>query len=167
MSEQPNPAEPSATEVPAEPNVEQPKPTETVDFWKQKAREQEKRAKDNADAAKRLTEIEDSQKTEAQRTAERLSQADAEVASVPSKVAESLRTHLVALHDIDQDDADLFLTGSDPELLLKQVTRLLAQQGERSDMRKKNGNHVPREGSTSTASPDESREFVGKLFGGD
>ena len=37
----------------------EPKPTETVDFWKAKAREQEKRAKANADAATKLKEIED------------------------------------------------------------------------------------------------------------
>lgn len=46
------------------------KPTETVEFWKSKAREQEKRAKANADAAKRLSEIEEAQKTEQQKSAE-------------------------------------------------------------------------------------------------
>lgn len=51
-------AEAPATEAPAELTAEK-KPTETVDFWKQKAREQEGRAKANADAAKRLKEIED------------------------------------------------------------------------------------------------------------
>jgi hypothetical protein len=38
--------------------------------WKAKAREWERRAKQNSDAAKRLAEIEDSQKTEAQKQAE-------------------------------------------------------------------------------------------------
>ena len=45
-------------ESPEAPAAE-PKPTETVDFWKAKAREQEKRAKANADAATKLKEIED------------------------------------------------------------------------------------------------------------
>lgn len=69
MSEQPT-TEPPATPPPApadpatEPQTEQPKPeapkpAETVEFWKQKAREQESRAKSNADAAKRLKDIED------------------------------------------------------------------------------------------------------------
>lgn len=43
------------------------KPTETVDFWKSKAREQEKRAKENATAAKELAAIKDADKTELQR----------------------------------------------------------------------------------------------------
>lgn len=169
MSEQPTTAEATATDAPAEPITEQTAPTETVDFWKQKAREQEKRAKENATAAKRLTEIEDSQKTEAEKTADRLSKADAEVASVPSKVADALREHLVALHEIDTDDADLFLTGSDPELLLKQVTRLLARADEQSDKRKKQGNRAPREGLTPTVnSGDEDRRtFVRSLTGRD
>ena len=164
MSEQPA-AEAPVTETPAEPTDEQQKPTETVEFWKQKAREQEKRAKENAGAAKRLTEIEDSQKTEAEKTADRLAKADAEVTSVPSKVADALREHLVALHEIDPDDAELFLTGSEPDLLLKQVTRLLAQKGEQSDNRKKNGNHVPKEGNNPSSSDGgDDRAFVRQLF---
>ncbi len=54
----PNERGDSATEK-QPPKPEPPKPTETVDFWKQKAREQEGRAKSNADAAKKLKEIED------------------------------------------------------------------------------------------------------------
>lgn len=46
------------------------KPTETVEFWKAKARDNEKRAKENSDAAKRLKELEDAQKTELQRERE-------------------------------------------------------------------------------------------------
>jgi hypothetical protein len=156
MSEQT--AEATATETQA--TEQQTKPTETVDFWKQKAREQEKRAKDNADAAKRLAEIEDAQKSESEKVAERLAKADAEVATVPAKVADALREHLVALHEIDKDDAELFLTATEPELLLKQVTRLVGQ----SDKRKKT-NVVPREGQTSsTSGDDEVREFARGLF---
>lgn len=54
----------------------QTKPTETVEFWKQKAREQETRAKANATAAQRLQEIEDASKTEQQRATEALSAAE-------------------------------------------------------------------------------------------
>ncbi len=53
-----------------------PSPTEKVEFWRSKAREQEKRAKENADAAKRLAEIEAVQKTEEQRAAERVAAAE-------------------------------------------------------------------------------------------
>lgn len=142
---------------------QQQKPTETVEFWKQKAREQEKRAKDNAAAAKKLTELEDAQKTESEKAADRIAKAEAEAAAVPSKVADALRDHLVELHGIDSDDAELFLTGDNPELLLKQVTRLLGQ----ADKRKMQGNHVPREGTSNQQPPvDDEREAVRGLFGG-
>lgn len=161
MSEQTTEA--AATETEAKPTEqEQPKPTETVDFWKQKAREQEKRAKDNADAAKRLAEIEDAQKSESEKVAERIAKAEAEVAKLPNLVAASLRDHLVALHEIDADDAELFLTASEPELLLKQVTRLLGQQGKR-----KKSLVVPGEGKTQTSASDPTREFLRGLTGSD
>lgn len=160
MSEQTAEATATETDATTEQQAEQ-KPTETVDFWKQKAREQEKRAKDNAAAAKRLAEYEESQKTETEKAADRIAKAEAEVASVPAKVAGALREHLVALHGIEQDDAELFLTATDPDLLLKQVTRLVGQ----SDKRKKTNNVVPREGNnpSSKAGGDE-REFVRNLF---
>ena len=140
----------------------QPKPTETVDFWKQKAREQEKRAKENAEAAKRLAELEDANKSEIDKAMDRVTKAEAEVASVPAKVADALRAHLVALHEIPADDAELFLTANDPDLLLKQVTRLVG----RDVQRKKQGNHVPREGNTSSAADTPALETVRGLFGG-
>jgi hypothetical protein len=68
MSEQ-NESDAVETTTPdADESTEQaPKPTETVDFWKSKAREQEKRAKENANAAKELAAIRDADKTELQR----------------------------------------------------------------------------------------------------
>lgn len=148
--------EPTATEP-----TEEAKPTETVDFWKQKAREQEKRAKANADAADRLAAIEEASKTEAEKTAERIAKAEAEVAGIPSKVADALRSHLVVLHEIDADDAELFLTANDPDLLIKQVTRLLGQSAKRP----KQTNHVPREGTTPREPvEDEMRAFARHLF---
>jgi hypothetical protein len=50
MSEQQN-AEATATGTDDTTETTETKPTETVDFWKQKAREQEKRAKDRCTAA--------------------------------------------------------------------------------------------------------------------
>lgn len=122
-------------------------------------------ARANADAAKRLAEIEESQKSEAEKTADRIAKADAEVSSIPAKVADALREHLVTLHEIDKDDAELFLTGTEPELLLKQVTRLLGQ----SDKLKKQGNRVPREGQTPNlkTGDEDRRAFVRHLTGRD
>lgn len=61
--------------------TEQPADTDTVDYWKQRARQHERQAKANADAARRLQEIEDAQKTEAQRLTDRLTAAEQEATS--------------------------------------------------------------------------------------
>ncbi len=165
MSEQTTEAAATESKV-TEQNEQQTKPSETVDFWKQKAREQEKRAKDNADAAKRLADLEDAQKSDAEKAADRIAKADAEVASVPSKVAEALRGHLVTLHSIEAEDADLFLTATEPELLLKQVARLLARSDEQSAETKRKNNHVPREGENPKPSAtSDVREFVNDMWG--
>jgi predicted phage tail protein len=156
MSEQTTEAAATETKGTAttEQKREEPKPSETVDFWKQKAREQEKRAKDNADAAKRLADLEDAQKSETEKAADRIAKAEAEVASVPGKVSEALRTHLIALHKISDEDAELFLTASEPELLLKQVDRLVARDATATEERRRRGNHVPGEGSTERPTAD-------------
>lgn len=139
----------------------EPSPTETVEFWKQKAREQEKRAKDNSAAAKRLSELEEAQKSETEKAADRIAKAEAEANTVPAKVAASLREHLVTLHEFDPEDAELFLTAVEPDLLLKQVTRLLGQ----SDKRQRK-NHVPREGENPSAASSDEAAFARGLLGG-
>lgn len=111
--------------------------------------------------SKRLDDIDEAAKTQAQKDADRVAAAEAEVATVPAKVADALRTHLVALHQIDMDDAELFLTATEPELLLKQVTRLLGQ----SDKRQRK-NHVPREGENPSAASNDEAAFARSLFGG-
>jgi membrane protein involved in colicin uptake len=117
-------------------------------------------AKANAEAAKRLAEIEEANKTEAQRTADRLAAAEQEAADARR---EALKFKIASKFQIGDEDADLFLTGSDEESLTRQAERLTAREGER----KKNGNHVPREGTT-TGEPraDEMREFTRQLFAG-
>jgi hypothetical protein len=122
--------------------------------------EQKKSIKDLKAKASRLDEIEEAQKTETEKAADRIAKADAEVATIPAKVADALREHLVALHEIDKDDAGLFLTANEPDLLLRQVTRLLGQ----SDKRKKQGNFVPREGNNPKPGDDPMREFTRNLF---
>lgn len=112
--------------------------------------------------AARLDELEQASKSEIEKANDRVSAAEAEAAKVPSKVAEALRTHLIELHGIDADKADLFLTGSEPDLLLRQVKALI---GEESD-RKKHGNRAPNEGKTPPAAAGNSdeRQFVRDLF---
>lgn len=131
-----------------------PNETETVDFWKAKARMQESRAKTNAQAASQLAEANS-----------RASAAEAEAATVPAKVAESLKAHLVARHEIAAEDAELFLTAADPDLLIKQVDRLLGP----SVKRRKNNNYVPEQGNgkPDAGKPSAMAEFTQKLFGKD
>lgn len=136
------------------------KPVETVDFWRKQAREQEKRAKAGAAAIKRLAEIDEAGKTEAEKAAEKIAAAKSEIEAVPSKVADALRAHLVKLHGIEAEDVELFLTASDPELLLKQVDRLL---GTGKQAKK---NYVAREGTNSSkGKADEGRSFAREFFG--
>lgn len=111
--------------------------------------------------ASKLDEIEQANKSEIDKAMDRVTKAEAEVAQLPARVAEQLRTHLIGLHDINSDDAELFLTASDPQLLLKQVQRLVG----RSSDRKKQGNVVPREGASSTPTESDERETVRALFG--
>lgn len=116
-------------------------------------------AKANAEAAKRLAEIEEANKTEAQKSADALAaaQRDAEAAR-----AEALRYKVASKFQIGDEDADLFLTGTDEETLTKQAERLT----ERAEERKKNGNQVPREGTNPPAGGQDSdmREFARGLF---
>lgn len=139
-----------------------PKPTETVEFWKNKARDWENRSKANKTAADELAQIKEAQKSDEQKRAERDAALQAEVDSVPAKVAEALKAHLVTLHGIDDDDAELFLTGTTPELLLKQVTRLTEQSGA-----KKKPNFVAREGNSPKPTETDERTFARDFFGGD
>lgn len=111
--------------------------------------------------ARRLDDMEDAQKSEAEKAADRIAKAEAEVASVPAKVADALRAHLTELHQIDADDAELFLTATDPDTLLKQVTRLISQ-----DKRSKKPLHVPKAGASPQPSDSEEGAFVRDLFAG-
>lgn len=90
---------------------------------------------------------------------EKLTAANEAVDGLPSKVSDSLREHLVALHDVDEETADLFLTASEPERLLKQMSALLKQR------RPQRSNHVPNEGSNPRPEPDERRAFADFLVG--
>lgn len=116
--------------------------------------------KDVKAKATRLDEIEAANQTESERTAKRI--ADLEVELKDTR-RDSSRLTIAAAHGItDADDIELFLTGTDEETLTKQAKRL----AERTADRKKNGNHVPREGATPTSTEGEGLETVRALFGG-
>lgn len=128
--------------------------------WKAKAREWERRAKANATAATRLEELENAQKTEAQKAADARAAAERERDEAR---ADALRWRVAAKHGISDEDAELFLTGTDEDTLTKQATRLT----ERTSERKKNGNVVPNEGRTPSTQANDVRDFTRQLFASD
>lgn len=110
------------------------RPTETVEFWKQKAREQEGRAKSNAEAARRLAEIEDAQKTEQQRQADRQTAIERERDDAK---AEGLRYKAAAKHGVDEDHFDLLGSGDEETITTRaeKIGALLKVQSENVQLR--------------------------------
>jgi len=151
----------------AETSKEEARETETVDLsaevdkWKEFARKNEKRAKENADKARRLDEIEAASKSEAERSADRIAELESEL---ECERARSLRSRIQAKFGIGDDDADLFLVGSDEETLTRQAERLADRESES----KKKGNHVPSEGrvpgNSNSSTADQFAEFAGNFF---
>ena len=115
-------------------------------------------AKANAKAAEQLAAIEEANKTETQKATDALSAAQREAETAR---ADALRWRVAAKFQVSDEDADLFLTGTDEETLTKQAQRLTGLAEER----KKNGNQVPREGTNPKPPADEMREFARSLFG--
>jgi len=93
---------------------------------------------------------------------QRVEKAEAELASIPQKVAEQLRKHIVAIHEISDEDAELFLAANDPETLLKQAYRFVEQTQRPSNI-------VPLEGANPRppiTPEDEIRRTLEALFPG-
>ena len=110
--------------------------------------------------AKIVDEAAEAKKTDAEKIAGLQAKLDAQ----PKAVAESLREHLVALHEIPKERAELFLTGDTPELILRQVTALLEDSGTGGSKRK---NYVNKEGnSNGKPSTSENAQFASSLFSG-
>jgi hypothetical protein len=79
-------------------------------------------------AADRLKEIEDQQKSELEKANELLAQLEVKAAKAET---EALRYRIATRHGISDEDAEIFLTGSDEESISKQAERLVSLQGER------------------------------------
>lgn len=126
--------------------------------WKAKAREWERRAKENKAAAEKLAEIEQANKSEAEKSADRMRQLETDAATARS---EALRLRIATKHGISDEDADLLLTGVDEDTLTRQAKRLVQRESDR----KKQGNVAPREGANPTAKSSDEREMVRSLFG--
>lgn len=136
MTDQPTdtiPTETPATPAPAQDPAPEPAKAETD--WKAEARKWEQRAKENSAAAKRLTEFEESQKTEAEKLA-----AKAEAAEKRAAVADAraVKAEVKALADAfaDREDAalnlgDLTKFVNDGEVDTAAITEALADVLER------------------------------------
>src|SRR5690606_9525720 len=93
---------------------------------------------------------------------QRAEKAEAELASIPQKVAEQLRKYIVTIHGISDEDAELFLAADDPETLLRQAFRFVEQTQRPS-------NFVPRAGANPRppiTPEDEIRRTLEALFPG-
>ena len=139
----------------------EPNLADEVEKWKSLSKKNEARAKENAEKAKRLDDIEASSKSELEKLTDRLTKAEQETAQVPARVAAELKTHLVALGVVAKED-EVLLTAADPESLLAQVKRL----NDRATDRRKNGNYVSREGQATNPPADDERAFARQLFSG-
>jgi len=157
MSE--TPAETPATpETPAqEPTTSETPKVDDVD-WKAKSREWESRAKANKGAADKLAAIEEANKTEVQKSADRLAAAEKDAVDARR---EALKFKIAAKFAIGDEDADLFLTGTDEETLTRQGQRLTDRESER----KKHGNFVAREGTNPHSADGDELETTRALFG--
>jgi hypothetical protein len=95
-------------------------PGEAVD-WKAKAREWEKRAKENKSAADELVALRQAQMSESERTSARLVELEREAQTARS---EALRYRVATRYGIGDEDAELFLTATDEETLERQAKAL-------------------------------------------
>lgn len=134
--------------------------TSEADTWKARAREWERKAKANTAAAEALAKLEDAQKSETQKLTDAAATARAEADAAK---ADALRWRVAAKHGISDDDAELFLTGTDEVTLTRQAERLAGVAAEK----KKNGNAPRTEGRTppTKAGDDPVRELARNLFG--
>lgn len=120
-------------------------------------------AKENTALAAKLKEFEDAKLSDADRQAQKLAdlQKDADSAR-----GEALRYRIAAKYQLTGDDAELFLTGSDEETLIKQAERLAERAKEakpRAGVHVKSEGHAPDSASsldTMIADAQKARNFT-------
>lgn len=111
-NETPETVEPTEDPTPETPAQDEPD-------WKSEARKWEKRAKENSDAAARLKEFEDAQKTESERLAEQL---ETERQAARSNALEAARWRAVSKHGLSENDLEWL--GDDPDAIEDRAARL-------------------------------------------
>lgn len=111
-------------------------------------------------ANQRITELESTGKSDADKQAERIARLEKDAADART---EALRMRIAAKHKISDEDAELFLTATDEDTLTRQAKRLAETAAEK----RKGGNVVPGEGKTSKSPGGDDasmREFTRNLF---
>jgi hypothetical protein len=101
--------------------------------------EQKKAIRDLKARAAKLDEIEEAQKSEAEKAADRLAKAEQRAAEAEAK---ALRREIALEHSLSKDDADLLDSLTDEAAMRRLAERLAAANADK----RKNGNHVPSEG---------------------
>ena len=138
---------PPADEPPAqEPKGEQPAKPETD--WKAEARKWEQRAKEYKPAADKLAEIEEANKSEAQKAAERIAAAEQAAAAAEAR---ALRREIALEHRLGKDDAAL-LDGMTDEDAMRRLAERLAKAATEDEAPV--GFRVDQSGRKSGAAPD-------------
>lgn len=151
-------SEPNAEPTPAQ--GEESTETPEID-WKAKAREWERRAKENKQAAEKLTELEEAQKSAEQKAAERLAEAERKATEADYRVAVS---DIAAKSGIPVDVA-MGPKERTAEAVDEFVKDVLAWTEGKA---KPKGNYVPNEGRTpKNPAADDMRLFARQLFNRD
>jgi predicted nucleic acid-binding Zn-ribbon protein len=119
-----------------------------VEKWKALSRQNEEKAKANADAAQRLAELKPDELTA------KVAEAEQKLSAVPATVAESVRDILVDLGTVSEADTVL-LTATDPETLKAQVKRLVEHAS-------RQGNRAPLAGHTSGATDEDPKRVLAR-----
>lgn len=121
------------------------------------SRKWEERAKENAAARKELDNIRRAQMSDEERRAEEARERETELARLredaESARREALRLRIATRFSISDEDADLFLTGSDEETLTRQAERLASRSSA--------GRPNPAQGRRTAAAPATPADVLG------
>lgn len=148
---------PKAATSPAPPVVPPSAPVETD--WKAESRKWEQRAKDNSDAAARLKEIEDAQKSTEQKTAEARAASDKRAADAEARL---LRYEVAAAKKIPADALD-FLSGDTREQIEASADKVLKLIASSTPAPPSVGAHVPGEGIGSAGASQLSKSDLDRM----
>lgn len=111
---------PDVVETPAEPVSDTPDWQAEADKWKALARKHEARAKENADASKRLAELEDANKSEVQRAIEQASEAERRAQDAELR---ALRIEVATEHGLSRQQTK-FISGTTREEIEASINEL-------------------------------------------